>query len=86
MAFSHGAIDMYPQCRCHQLDAVALPPHICCVCCCLLSYKQLLHNRAGAEEYDAAALLLDHAANLLLPKLQYLSGPNICSCLAAFAR
>ncbi|WIA37255.1 hypothetical protein OEZ86_014201 [Tetradesmus obliquus] len=47
---------------------------------------QLLHNRAGAEEFDAAALLLDHAAKLLLPKLQWLSGPNICSCLAAFAK
>jgi hypothetical protein len=51
-------------------------------CCC----RQLLHNRTGAQDYDAAALLLDHAANLLLPKLQYLSGPNICSCLAALAR
>jgi hypothetical protein len=47
---------------------------------------QLLHNRKGAEDYDAAALLLDHTANMLLPKLQWLSGPNICSCLAAFAR
>ena len=58
----------------------------CCCCCCFLLPLQLLHNRAGAEEYDAAALLLDHAAKLLLPKLQWLSGPNICSCLAAFAK
>ncbi|KAF6254328.1 hypothetical protein COO60DRAFT_1703366 [Scenedesmus sp. NREL 46B-D3] len=47
---------------------------------------QLLRNRSGAEDYDSAALLLDHAAKLLLPKLPYLSGANICSCLAAFAR
>jgi hypothetical protein len=55
-------------------------------CPVLVVLLQLLHNRQGAEDYDAAALLLDHAANMLLPKLQWLSGPNICSCLAAFAR
>ncbi|KAF8065795.1 hypothetical protein HT031_002855 [Scenedesmus sp. PABB004] len=48
---------------------------------------RLLHTRTGQRDYAGAAVLLDHAAHLLAPAgVSRLSGPNLCSSLAAFTR
>jgi hypothetical protein len=51
-----------------SLDVAAPPTHDAAPSCLLAFYPvslrlQLLHKRQGAEDYDAAALLLDHAVH-----------------------
>jgi hypothetical protein len=47
---------------------------------------QVMLGPSGSRDYTGAALLLDQMAHKLLPAMHLVSGPNICTNLASFAK
>lgn len=72
----HDVLHTCPFCQCCMLITMLL----------LLLPLQVLLKPDGEPDYTSAALLLDHMAHMLLPRVPQLGGPNIAMCLGAFVK